>query len=68
MTKRPESGSELTIVEDLDAKCNDPSDIISVSDLDSLLSDSSDTKNEADPRSSVHTGKVVVIEDIAFVT
>jgi hypothetical protein len=44
------------------------SDIVSVSDLDSLFSESSDTKGETETASSAHVGKVVVIEDVAFVT
>ena len=59
-TKKPRDNS--------DAKINDPSDIVSVSDLDSLFSESSETKGETRTASSAHVGKVVVIEDVAFVT
>ena len=52
-------------IETLDAKTSEPSDVISVSDLDSLFLESPDTKDEIGP---VHVGKVVVIEDVAFVT
>ena len=44
------------------------SDIISVSEFYSVFSDSSDTKLETNPAPSAHIGKVVVIEDVAFVT
>ena len=47
------------------AKSSEASDVISVSDLDSLFSESPDAKDEIGP---VHVGKVVVIEDVAFVT
>jgi len=67
MTKKPRNSSDIDL-EDSDAKNNESSDIISVSDLDSLFSESSDTKGETETASSVHVGKVVVIEDVAFVT
>jgi hypothetical protein len=44
------------------------SDALLVSDLDSMSSESSDTKGETETASSAHVGKVVVIEDVAFVT
>ena len=44
------------------------SDITSVSEFDSPLSESSDTNFEADPAPSAHVGKVVTIDDVAFVT
>ena len=44
---------------------SEPSDITSVSDLDSLFSESPDTKDET---KTAHVGKVIVIEDVAFVT
>ena len=67
VTEKPRD-SDVVVLEKSDAKSNEPSDIISVSDLDSLFSDSSDTKGEAEIASSAHIGKVVVIEDVAFVT
>jgi len=60
--------NDVVVLEKSDAKGNESSDIISVSDLDSLFSDSSDTKGETGAASSAHVGKVVVIEDVAFVT
>ena len=42
-------------------------DIVSVSELDSLFSESSE-KGESETASSAHVGKVVVKEDVAFVT
>ena len=42
-------------------------DIVSVSDLDFLFSEPSE-KGESGTVSSAHVGKVVVIEDVAFVT
>ena len=56
------------IVENSDAKSNDYSDIISVSDVDSLFSEPLDTRGETGTASPAHVGKVVVIEDVAFVT
>ena len=60
--------SELVTVESADAKGNDSSDVISSSDLDSLFSDSPDTKDEGKCVPSTHVGRVVIIEDVAFVT
>ena len=57
--------SKIATIQNSDAKSSESSDDISVSDLDSLFSDPPDTKDEAGPP---HLGKVVVIEDIAFVT
>jgi len=68
MSKKPRNSSDIVVLESSDAKSNDPSDIVSVSDLDSLFSESSDTKGETRTASSAHVGKVVVIEDVAFVT
>lgn len=54
-----------------DAKGNESSDIISVSDVESLFSDSVNTKAEAEvvvAPGTTHTGTVVVVEDVAFVT
>jgi len=68
VTKKPRDSSDIVVLENSDAKSNESSDIISVSDLDSLLSESSDAKAETETTSSAHVGKVVVIEDVAFVT
>jgi len=68
VTKKPRDSSDIVVLENSDAKSNEPSDIISVSDLDSLFSGSSDTKGETETTSSAHVGKVVVIEDVALVT
>lgn len=54
-----------------DVKGNESPDVISVSDMDSLFSDSADTKAETEVTATsnpTHTGTVVVIEDVAFVT
>jgi len=66
VTKKPRDSSDTVVLENSDAKSNQSSDIVSVSDLDSLFSGSSDTKGETE--TSSHVGKVVVIEDVAFVT
>ena len=68
VTKKPRDDSDIIVLENSDAKSNEPSDILSVSDLDSLFSESPDTKGGAETTSSAHIGKVVVIEDVAFVT
>ena len=68
VTEKPRSSFEVVVLEGSDAKSHGSSDIISVSDLDSLFSGSSDIKGEAETASSTHVGKVVVIEDVAFVT
>ena len=67
VTEKPRD-NDVVVLEKSDAKSNEPSDIVSVSDLDSLFSGSSDTKGETETTSSAHIGKVVVIEDVAFVT
>ena len=63
--KPPASPLELVTIEKSDAKSRESSDIISVSDLDSLFSEPVDVKHGSD---TAHFGKVVVIEDVAFVT
>jgi len=68
MSGKPRNSSDIVVLESSDTKINDPSDIVSVSDLDSLFSESSDTKGETRTASSAHVGKVVVIEDVAFIT
>ena len=67
-TEKPRSNSDVVVIESSDAKSSGPSDIISVSDLDSLFSESSDPKGEMGTAPSAHVGKVVIIEDVAFVT
>jgi len=59
---------DVVVVEKSDANSDDFSDILSISDLDSLFSESSGTGDETGTASSAHVGKVVVIEDVAFVT
>ena len=69
VTKKPaRDDSDVVVLENSDAKSNEPSDVLSISDLDSVFSESSDTKGETETTSSAHVGKVVVIEDAAFVT
>ena len=58
----------VVVLEKSDVKNNESSDIPSISDLDSLFSEPSDTKDATGIVSSAHIGKVVVIEDVAFVT
>jgi len=67
VTEKPRD-NDVVVLAKSDAKRSESSDIISVSDLDSLFSGSSDTKSETETASSAHVGKVVVIEDVAFVT
>jgi hypothetical protein len=69
-SEKPENDPQFVTVESSDVKNNESPDIMSVSDLDSLFSESSDTvtKGETDPAPPAHLGKVVVIEDVAFVT
>ena len=68
VTKKPRDSSDIVVLENSDAESNESPDIISVSDLDSLFSGSSDTKGETETASSAHVGKVVFVEDVAFVT
>ena len=68
VTEKPRSNSDIVVLANSDAKSNESSDVVSISDLDSLFSESPDTKGETEPASSAHVGKVVVIEDVAFVT
>ena len=67
-TEKPRNDSDVIGLQNSDGKCNEISDVVSVSDLDSLFSDPSDSKGETETPSSAHVGKVVVIEDVAFVT
>jgi len=66
VTKKPRNSSDIVVLGNSDAKSNESPDIVSVSDLDSLFSESFNTKEETETASQV--GKVVVIEDVAFVT
>ena len=68
VTKKSKDSSDIVVFENSDVKSNESSDIISVSVLDSLFSESSDAKGETETTPSAHVGKVVVIEDVAFVT
>ena len=68
VTEKPRNNSDIVVLKNSDAKSNDSPDIVSISDLDSLFSESSDTKDETETASSIHVGKVVIIEDVAFVT
>ena len=65
--ERPRNNSDIVTVGTSDARSNESLDIVSVSDLDSLFSEPPDTKGEAGA-TSAHVGKVIVIEDVAFVT
>jgi len=66
--KEKPGDNDLAVLGKSDAKSNVPSDILSASGLDSVFSGSPDTKGEMETISSAHVGKVVVIEDVAFVT
>ena len=66
--ERPKNSSDAVGVENSGANNDDTLDIVSASDLDSLFSQSSDPKGEGEAASSAHVGKVVVIEDVAFIT
>ena len=68
VTEKSPDDSDLAFIESSGAKSCESSDIVSVSDLGSVFSDSSDRKTETNPDSSAHVGKVIVIEDVAFVT
>jgi len=65
---KSKSSSNVVSIEPSGAKDSEALDMVSVSDLDSLFSESSDTKGEAEIASPVHAGKVIFIEDVAFVT
>ena len=67
-TEDPGNDSELVTVVNSDAKSSEFSDIVSISDLGSIFSESPDGKSETNPDPFAHVGKVVVIEDVAFVT
>ena len=68
-TEKPGDNTDVASIENSDAKSNESLDIVSVSDLDSLFSEPFDVnEGEVGTASSAHVGKVVVIEDIAFVT
>ena len=68
VTEEPRS-NDAVVLEKPAVKSNESSDMISVSKIESLFSESSETKDETEPAtSSAHIGKVVIIEDVAFVT
>ena len=67
-TEQSRDNTDVVVLEDSDAKSNGSSDTVSVSDLGSLFSESFDAEGETETASSAHVGKVVVIEDVAFVT
>ena len=68
-TEEPgDTDNDIVAVGDLDANTGEFSDIISVSDLDSLISGSPDAGSEAGTAPSAHVDKVVIVEDVAFVT
>ena len=60
--------NDVVVPERPAAKSNKSPEIVSVSDIESLFSECSESKDETEPASSAHIGKVVVIEDIAFIT
>ena len=68
MMEKSRNDTDVVVLENSDAKSNGSSDIASVSDLDSLFFDSFDAEGETETASSAHVGKVIVIEDVAFVT
>ena len=57
--------SEPHAIDDSNTRSNEPSEVISVSDMDSLFSELPEIKDGTKP---AHVGKVVVVEDVAFVT
>ena len=67
VTEKPRA-NDVVFLEKPTAKSSESSDTVSVSDIESLFSESSETKDEPEPASSAHIGKVVVIEDVAFIT
>ena len=68
VTEKSGNNPVAVVLENTDKKGSESPEIVSVSDLDSLFSESSDTKGGTGVTSSAHVGKVVVIEDVAFVT
>ena len=66
-TEKPGDNPDAANIGNSNAKGSKSLDIVSISDLDSLFSESSE-KGESGTVSSAHVGKVVVIEDVAFVT
>ena len=67
VTEKPRN-HDVVVLEKSDTKSSESSDIISVSDIESLFSESSQTKDGTGTAASAHVGKVVVIEDVAFIT
>jgi len=70
VTEKPRNSSDAVGTENSGAKGDEALDVVSFSDLDSesLFSESSDTKSVVEIPSPAHVGKVVVIEDVAFIT
>ena len=68
VTEKPKDESAVVVERSNAKKGHESPDVLSVSDLDSMFSDPSDTNDETGTASSAHVGKVVVIEDVAFVT
>lgn len=66
--EKPRNNSDVIVIESSDAKSSGPSGIISVSDPGLLFSEPSDPKGETGTSSFAHVGKVVVIEDVVFIT
>ena len=67
VAEKPGDNSSVANIKNSDVKGNESLDMVSISDLDSLFSEPSE-KGEAGTASSAHVGKVVVIEDVAFIT
>ena len=64
-TEKPATGSlELVTIEKSDASSSESSDVTSVSDLDSF----SEPVYIKDESNTAHFGKVIIIEDVAFIT
>jgi hypothetical protein len=66
-TEKLGNNTDVVSIEISDANSNESSDVVSISDLDSLFFEPPDTKGEPGI-TSTHVGKVIVIEDVAFVT
>ena len=69
VTEMPGNGSGPAGIRNLDVKSSKPSEIVSIPELGSVvIMEASDGKIETNSDPSAHVGKVVVIEDVAFVT
>ena len=66
--EEPRNDSELAIIENPDTRNSESPDVVSISDFGSVFSEPFDRKSETNHDSSTHVGKVVYIEDVAFVT